>query len=168
MDEDPSATGGETEHLSVSQCWEALRGARFGRVAIDHDGAPDIFPVNHIVDHGSVVYRTSAGALFTATVHHDVAFEVDGFDADTSTAWSVVVRGRASERQQMDEVLQTLSLPVTPWQPGAKPRFVRIEPTEVSGRRFRVESADADPDADAAPSPTSSTASTAQSGPSAP
>lgn len=126
------------EQLSHSECWALLRKAKTGRVAVTHDGTPDIFPVNHVVDHASIVYRTGTGALFRATLHHDVAFEVDGQDLETTQAWSVVVRGRATERLKITEILDSLDLPIAPWQSGAKPRYVHIEPREVTGRRFTI------------------------------
>lgn len=128
----------EPEHLSVSACWGLLRRARTGRVGIIRDGAPDILPVNHLVDRGSIVYRTGTGVLFAATLHTEVAFEVDGYDEDDGTAWSVVVRGRASEGRSISDLIETSTLPVHPWQAGPKPRHVRIEPTEITGRRFVV------------------------------
>jgi len=134
---DPSTTG-TVEHLDLPACWALLRRASTGRLAVVRDGAPDIFPVNHVVDHGTLVYRTADGVLFRATLHHDVAFEVDGHDLDTGLAWSVVVRGWATEGRQLTDVLDTLQLPLEPWQPGAKPRVIRIEPHTVTGRRFRV------------------------------
>lgn len=127
------------EHLSHSECWALLREAKTGRVAVTHDGSPDIFPVNHVVDHGSIVYRTGTGALFQATLHQDVAFEVDGQDPETMQAWSVVVRGRATEKLKITEIMDSLDLPIAPWQSGAKPRYVHIEPREVTGRRFTID-----------------------------
>ncbi len=124
------------QNLTASECWQLLREATIGRVAVVRDGESDIFPVNHVVDHGTVVYRTGTGTLFKATLHKDVAFEVDGFEDDT--AWSVVLHGRASESRQITQLIESFNLPVAPWQPGAKPRFVRIEPSEISGRRFQV------------------------------
>lgn len=123
------------ENLSTSECWRLLREATVGRVAVVRDGAPDLFPVNHIVDRGTVIYRTGPGALFTSTPHQDVAFEVDGFDEEA--AWSVVLHGRATESSQITDLIDSFTLPLAPWQPGDKPRFVRIEPSEVSGRRFQ-------------------------------
>ena len=126
------------EDLSESECWKLLRTATTGRVAVVRDGVPDVFPVNHVVDHGTVVYRTHVGLLFRATLHHDVAFEVDGYDAETKQAWSVVMRGIATEGRQITDIMETIELPLAPQQPGAKPRIVRITPREVSGRRFTV------------------------------
>ncbi len=134
------------EHLTPSVCWELLRGASVGRVAVVTDGAPDIFPVNHVVDHGTVVYRTNAGGLLTSTLRCEVAFEVDGLDVDggevaeggAAIAWSVVLRGEASEGHRIEELLSDAALPLAPWQRGAKPRFVRITPHTITGRRFRI------------------------------
>jgi nitroimidazol reductase NimA-like FMN-containing flavoprotein (pyridoxamine 5'-phosphate oxidase superfamily) len=130
---------GDTEVLTPHECWELLRESVVGRLAVTVAGSPDIFPVNPIVDHGTIVFRTSAGTKFAATKGKDVAFEVDGYDAGTAQAWSVVVKGTAAEIRETEETLRALRLPVYPWQPGRKPRFVRIEPTSVTGRRFVVD-----------------------------
>lgn len=134
----------EIEHLDTSQCWAILRQATIGRVALVHDGVPDIFPVNHVVDHASIVYRTGTGELFHATINQEVAFEVDGFDLETNQAWSVVAKGRAAERLRITDIADSLELPLAPWQAGPKPRFVRIEPHHVTGRRFSI-AAETDP-----------------------
>jgi nitroimidazol reductase NimA-like FMN-containing flavoprotein (pyridoxamine 5'-phosphate oxidase superfamily) len=129
----------DTQVLSTNQCWELLRESVVGRLAVTVDGSPDIFPVNPVVDHGTIVFRTTAGTKLAATKGRDVAFEVDGYDAGTAQAWSVVVKGRAFQILEIEETLRALRLPLYPWQPGRKPRFVRIEPTTVTGRRFVVD-----------------------------
>lgn len=129
----------DIEVLPTNQCWELLRESVVGRLAVIVDGRPDIFPVNPVVDHGTIVFRTSAGTKLAAAKGRDVAFEVDGYDVGTAQAWSVVVKGRAHEISEVDEILRSLRLPVLPWSPGRKPRFVRIETAEVTGRRFAVE-----------------------------
>jgi nitroimidazol reductase NimA-like FMN-containing flavoprotein (pyridoxamine 5'-phosphate oxidase superfamily) len=122
--------------LTASESWQLLRQAVVGRLAVVVDGAPDIFPVNHIVDAGSLVFRTGEGTKLWGALGQLVAFEVDGLDAGSAVAWSVVVRGRATEVKQLHDVVQALELPLYPWQGGDKPRFVRIEPDAVTGRRF--------------------------------
>ena len=128
----------DIEVLSTTQCWELLRESVVGRLAVTVGGSPDIFPVNPVVDHGTIVFRTGAGTKLAAAKGRDVAFEVDGYDTGTGQAWSVVVKGRAHEIWEVDEVLRALRLPLFPWQPGRKPRFVRLEPTSITGRRFVV------------------------------
>ena len=65
--------------LDAPQCWALLRSVEVGRLAISIMNRPDIFPVNFIVDHGTVVFRTAEGTkLAGAVLNRAVAFEVDG------------------------------------------------------------------------------------------
>lgn len=126
------------EILERSQCWDLLREAAVGRLAVVTDGRPDIFPVNYVVDHGSVVFRTAEGSKLASSVRRPVAFEVDGVDLDTGAAWSVVVRGTANVVVGLHEIVEALTLPLYPWQVSPKPFFVRISAEELTGRRFSV------------------------------
>ncbi len=124
--------------LAPSQCWELVRESVVGRLAIAAPDGPDIFPVNHVVDHGSVVFRTAAGTKLIGAVDQMVAFEVDGYDLSTGSAWSVVLKGFAVEVSDQDEVIDAMYLPLFPWHAGSKGHFVRIEPGVITGRRFEV------------------------------
>jgi nitroimidazol reductase NimA-like FMN-containing flavoprotein (pyridoxamine 5'-phosphate oxidase superfamily) len=125
--------------LEANQCWELLRSSEVGRLAVSIGDHPDIFPVNFVVEHGNVVFRTAEGTkLAAAVLGTAVAFEVDGYDADAGEAWSVVIKGRAVEIERMQDVFDALDLPLFPWHAAPKHRFVRIEPDDVSGRRFQV------------------------------
>lgn len=136
------------EVLLPNDCWALLRGAQVGRLAVAIMNQPDIFPVNHVVDHGTVVFRTAEGTkLAAAVLGTAVAFEVDGYDAAKGEAWSVVVKGRAVEIQRLHELLAATDLPLFPWHVAPKGRFVRIEPDSVTGRRFHVVEGVAQPDA---------------------
>jgi nitroimidazol reductase NimA-like FMN-containing flavoprotein (pyridoxamine 5'-phosphate oxidase superfamily) len=135
---DEQATG-ETPvlELTVDACWAYLRSVDLGRLAVAVAGTPEIFPVNFVVDHGTIVFRTAAGTkLAAATVWPAVAFEVDGHDAGSGEAWSVVVKGIASELKGLHELLDADELPLYPEHASPKHRFVRIVPDAVSGRRF--------------------------------
>jgi uncharacterized protein len=126
------------ETMSESASWSQLRQAEVGRLAVALDDGPDIFPVNFVVDRGSVVFRTAAGTKLAASAGRPVAFEVDGYDAAVGQAWSVVVKGMAHEVKGFDAVIDALHLPLFPWHRPSKPRIVRIEPASISGRRFHV------------------------------
>ncbi len=128
-----------TEQLSPDECWALLRGEEVGRLAIAVMNRPDIFPINYVVDHGSVVFRTAEGTkLAGAVLSRAVAFEVDGYDPDAGEAWSVVLKGRALELTKTLDVFEATDLPLFPWHSSPKPRFVRIEPDSVTGRRFHA------------------------------
>ena len=126
--------------LSETESWTLLREAVVGRLAVVVDDRPDIFPVNHLVDLGSVLFRSGEGTKLTAAIGNPVAFEVDGYDLETSSAWSVVVKGRATRVNRLDDVLSVISLPPFAWHSAPKPHFVRIEPDSITGRRFEVTS----------------------------
>lgn len=140
MNDDDANGRPPTRALSEDECWQRIVDAPFGRVAAAAAGEIDIFPVNHGVDmHGAdrtIVFRTSAGTkLLELTIHEGVAFEVDGYtDAD---AFSVVVKGTAEEFDRQGEVAAAEELGIRPWAPEEKTRWVRITPTEVSGRTFQ-------------------------------
>ena len=127
--------------LTDTECWSLLRSAAVGRLGVTVKGRPDIFPVNHVVHRESIVFRTSQGSKLDACVDQPVAYEVDGFDTATGDAWSVVIKGQANELQRMYEVFEATELPLFPWQTSPKPRFVRIEPDSVTGRRFHANAA---------------------------
>lgn len=125
--------------LSESECWELLDHATVGRLAVDIAGQPDIFPINFVVDKSGIVFRSAAGTkLAGAVLNRLVAFEIDGYEPDERTAWSVVVKGQARPIERMQEVFDAEDLPLFPWLSWDKPNFVRIEPTVVTGRRYHI------------------------------
>lgn len=125
--------------LDEAACWDLLAGAGVGRLAVSIANQPDIFPVNHVVDAATIVFRTAEGTKLAASVlGAGVAFEVDGYDPEGGQAWSVVVKGEAHEIEELEDLLRAEDLPLFPWHASPKHRWVRIRPTEVSGRRFEV------------------------------
>lgn len=124
--------------LAEHESWLLLREAAVGRLAVVADGQPDVFPVNHVVDRGTVVFRTAEGTKLSAAVGQPVAFEVDGYDPSSGEAWSVVVKGRAREVRELDDVLDALRLPLTAWHASPRTHLVRVVPSSVTGRRFQA------------------------------
>jgi nitroimidazol reductase NimA-like FMN-containing flavoprotein (pyridoxamine 5'-phosphate oxidase superfamily) len=127
------------ETLGHRDCWALLASATVGRLALVLGDSVEIFPVNHVVDHGTVVFRTAPGTKLTGIRGTTrVAFEVDGVDPDAGVAWSVVVKGRAARVTGRQELLDAESLPIRPWHDTPKHWFVRVQPDEITGRRFTV------------------------------
>jgi uncharacterized protein len=136
-----TTTTGDMEQLTTDRCWELLTSAEVGRLAVCLGPFPDIFPVNFVVDERSIVFRTAEGTkLAGAVLGQAVAFEVDGYDPDRGEAWSVVAKGPAIELGTMVDLFAADDLPLFPWHASPKPRYVRIRPEEVTGRRFCVRS----------------------------
>ena len=127
------------EELTVEECWTLLDRSTVGRLAVNIAGWPDIFPINYIVDDETIVFRSGAGTkLAGAVLNRHVAFEIDGYLPDERVAWSVVVKGNATEIESMLDRFHADDLPLYPWVASDKPDFVRIDPTLVTGRRFQV------------------------------
>jgi uncharacterized protein len=124
------------EELGPSQCWTLLRRTRVARLAVVVGEGPVIFPVNIVVDHGAVVFRTSEGTKLAASVGRRVAMEADGYDRDLHRAWSVVVLGAAHEVTRLHDLVDAFTLPLRTWHPAPKPRFVRVVADQITGRRF--------------------------------
>ena len=125
------------EHLSPAQCWEMIESSPIGRVGVLHDSAPEIYPVNHVVDHHSIVFRTDPGSKLSGLLRSPaVCFEVDAVDATRESGWSVLVKGRAVEVHDPHDLERLADLPLRPWAVGEKQHWVRIVGDEVTGRRL--------------------------------
>jgi len=123
--------------LEPHECWSLIRTATVGRLAVAVDGAPDIFPVNYVVDHGAIVFRTAEGTKLAAVaLASAVAFEVDGWDADSGNVWSVVIKGRGQQLQGTDQLIDAATLPLFPWHGARKERFIQVVADQITGRRF--------------------------------
>ena len=134
-----TAVPNPVEELSQSECWNLLRREVVGRLAVAVANIPDIFPINYIVDHGSIVFRSAPGTkLAAAVLGRGVAFEIDGYDTIDTTAWSVVVKGLARRIENVMDYIEADDLPLFPWHTAPKPDIVRIEPEIVTGRRFHT------------------------------
>ena len=123
--------------LQALTCWQLLGQEEVGRLAVSVSRYPEIFPVNYVVDQRTVIFRTAEGTKLLATViSPSVAFEVDGYDPEAGEAWSVVIKGLAREIPMHDLLDDTF--PLFPWTATPKPRFVRVVPDSITGRRFHV------------------------------
>jgi nitroimidazol reductase NimA-like FMN-containing flavoprotein (pyridoxamine 5'-phosphate oxidase superfamily) len=130
-----SDENGAVVTLSEEQCWSLLERCELGRLAIDIDGEPDIFPVNYVTDGARVLFRTAPGSKLAGLAQNPrVAFEVDEYDAAHGA--SVILKGEARRLQVQSEIDAADALPLRPWIPTLKYRWVSIAPTQISGRSF--------------------------------
>lgn len=126
------------ERLNPEECLELLGQTTVGRLAVIVENHPDIFPVNFVVDHGSIVFRTGIGTKFWSSMRNPCALEIDGFDAGSGKAWSVVVRGQAHLIVDQEEKSAADALHLDPWQQGSKSNYLRLTLDPVTGRRFKA------------------------------
>lgn len=132
-----STAGEPTTILSDAESWQLLSSMALGRLITCVEGHPEIFPVNYVVQRKTVLFRTAERAtkLFTVVMNNQVAFEAD--DHNVSEGWSVIVKGWAQVLNAPSEIQEAERAQLLPWTHGVKSRYVRIIPSEISGRRFR-------------------------------
>ena len=126
------------EDLTEATCLRHLEAGTVGRVALVRDGRVEMFPVNYAMSDGDVVVRTHpGGALDALRDRAMVAFEIDELDHRYQTGWSVVVHGHAEPVTDPAAIEELDALEVAPWAGGSRPDWIRIEPTDLTGRRIR-------------------------------
>lgn len=122
--------------LTEEESWNFLATRPVGRLATSVAQQPDIFPVNFVLDDGSIVFQTSQGSkLLGLTINEQVAFEVDDWDVNLG-GWSVVCRGRAEAIDSSAEFEHAETLDLQPWVSTVKTIYVRIRVEEIIGRAF--------------------------------
>lgn len=126
--------------LTDEQCWKLLGETSIGRLAVNVNGRPDVFPVNYKIDGESLIFRTGDGTKLDAIVEDaNVALESDAVSAEFGIAWSVVVKGRAEQASPESPALNSTVRGLFPWQGVGKNHLIRIVPDTVTGRRFTLD-----------------------------
>jgi uncharacterized protein len=125
------------ELLTEEECLDRLAPGGVGRVGVTIGGLPVILPVNYAFVDGEVLFRTGEGTkLSAATQRAVVAFEVDAYDADSASGWSVLIIGRSSVVTDPIELARLDGYEITTWADGTRNNYVRLRPELISGRRI--------------------------------
>jgi nitroimidazol reductase NimA-like FMN-containing flavoprotein (pyridoxamine 5'-phosphate oxidase superfamily) len=125
--------------LMPAECRRLIAPGGVGRIAFTTLDGPVVVPVNFAVLADTIVIRTAEGTVIDGHADGLVALEVDHIDEALGQGWSVLVRGPAHRvthpaelrRLQEDAVLW-------PWPGGEREVYVRIIPSQVTGRRIEL------------------------------
>ena len=132
-----SRTTAYVDDLTHEVCLVLLASHHVGRLAfVGDDDYPVVLPVNYVVDADDIIVRTDQGAMFEYAPLHRVAFEVDDFDDETQTGWSLLVRGAA--RDVTREHPHAALAPSEPdvWAPGDRRHVLAVRIEQISGRQI--------------------------------
>ena len=125
------------EVLSRDDSLFLLGSTPVGRVVFTDRALPAVQPVNFVIHDDTIVFRTGEGTkLAAAVIAPQVAIEADHVDSVTTRAWSVVVKGRAERLERFADIYYAEELPLPAWTSHPKQWFVRVQPTEITGRAF--------------------------------
>lgn len=136
-DEAVSADERRIDQLPRAEALRLLGTVSFGRVVFIQRGQPAIRIVNHVVDGGSVIIRTSEWSELASVASGApvVAYQADEIDPELHVGWSVAVRGHAQEVLAPDDAARYLER-LSTWAPGRRDFVIRIDPAFVSGIRL--------------------------------
>jgi uncharacterized protein len=125
------------EILHLGDMFRLLATASVGRIGFVADDEVAVLPVRFLVDGQDVVFRTYTGSkLSHIEVGHYVCFEVDSYDPDDRTGWSVVVRGLV-EKESEAACARLDPSGLQAWGDVTQERlWMRIRPTTITGRRM--------------------------------
>ena len=122
--------------LSPEECVELLSNEEIGRVGFNERGQTVILPVNYAFVAGSVLFRTAPGSkLDLAMLGGPASFEVDDWDREMRSGWSVLMKGRVGEITDEWIIALAEHFGVEPWADQVpRDRWVRLEADEITGR----------------------------------
>ncbi len=124
-----------TTTLTEDRCWELLSQQEVGRLATAVGSEPEIFPVNYAVADRLLYIRTSPGTkLAELAVNEHVALETDLVAPDA--AESVVVKGTAEILHTDADLATAEATGLETYVGGDKDVWVRITPSQVTGRHL--------------------------------
>lgn len=127
----------EDYELDAEQCWSLLGSSGVGRFAFVHAGRVAVYPVGYLVYGGAVYFRTSPGGTVSQSLPQDgVALQIDAAQPAQKSGWSVMVSGSAETVHDSAELTALFGqMAEEPWAGGVRDLFVRIRPSELTGRR---------------------------------
>ena len=135
----PAAGSGSRGHalraLSPAECFGLLELGGVGRVGFASADGIMVLPVNFALTGKTIIFRTAPDTLLALYADGQVSFEVDHLDEALRAGWSVLVQGRAHKVADEGEVKRLEDRThLEPWASGARDVYVRIAPTQISGR----------------------------------
>lgn len=134
------------ETMDEAECLRLIAPGGIGRLCFAGRFDLTVLPVNYVLHEGTIVFRTAPGGttevdlrvgIGVSHAEYRVAFEVDDFDAETRTGWSVLVQGPAHHVDSGNERADAEAAGLETWAGSNRDHFIRIRPTRVTGRRIQ-------------------------------
>lgn len=131
------------EELDEAECLRLISPGGVGRLAYTGRYGLIVFPVNYVLHEGTIVFRTAYGSATDLDLRtgiedaeYKIAFEIDEVDNAAHTGWSVLVQGSAHHVESPAERAAVAQAGVEPWPGGERGLYIRVIPTQITGRRL--------------------------------
>jgi nitroimidazol reductase NimA-like FMN-containing flavoprotein (pyridoxamine 5'-phosphate oxidase superfamily) len=125
--------------LTPAECWRLIAPGGVGRIAFGTLAGPLVVPVNFAVLADTIVIRTAEGTIIDGHADEQAALEVDHIDEALCQGWSVLVRGPAHRVRHPAELHRLQAdAALWPWPGGEREVYVRILPSQITGRRIEI------------------------------
>jgi nitroimidazol reductase NimA-like FMN-containing flavoprotein (pyridoxamine 5'-phosphate oxidase superfamily) len=123
--------------MSIEECRRTLPREGVGRVVFVDARGPVALPVNYVLDHEDIVFRTeAASSVLAATAAGRVSFEIDEIDTEARLAWSVLATGTVQRVEDPADLRHVTWLGPTPWAEGDRDLYLRLTVQRITGRRL--------------------------------
>jgi nitroimidazol reductase NimA-like FMN-containing flavoprotein (pyridoxamine 5'-phosphate oxidase superfamily) len=128
----------QMEVIADDECRQLLQENEIGRVGFVQSRQVVMLPVNYTFVSGSVLFRTATGSkLYIASMRRPASFEIDGWDSENRTGWSVLLKGVSEYANETWLASALDSLNTETWAAVVRrDNWVRIRGVEITGRRI--------------------------------
>lgn len=127
--------GADMEILDRDECLARLGRHSVARIGYVDTGWPSVVPVNYRLHGGDIFIRSLAGGKLRAAERGDtVCLEVDGYDEQLRSGWSVLAHGVLEIIHDAATLRQAWANDPEPWVKSDDWRWLRMVPFSVSGR----------------------------------
>jgi uncharacterized protein len=123
--------------LDEGECRQLLGTVVIGRLAFTQGSLPAVQPVHFTLLGSTIVIPTRPGSKAAAAdANAVVAFEVDDFDPDAKTGWSVTAVGPSRLLTRPDEIEALEALGLAPWASTPHRCYIAVRTSMWRGRRL--------------------------------
>jgi len=134
----PPSGVAEVVELERTDCYELLGHGGVGRVLFCADRGPVGLPVNFRLLDEDIVFRTGDGSIRSAVdTGGRIGLEADRLDDALGEGWSVLATGHGALVEDAEALQRISALGIWSWAGEHRPRAVRLQVEEITGRRIR-------------------------------
>ena len=133
----PSPVGEDEATMTRGECLRRLAERSAGRLGYIDDSWPTVVPVNYAVMNDHIFIRSLPGAKLAAAERSDiVCLQIDHFDPDARSGWSVLAHGPLEVISDPQTLRAAWTNDPEPWVTADEWHWLRLTPLSLTGREI--------------------------------